>query len=71
MGALVTARRWIRETFEPSSRPKLAQVIEWIERDAVPGKIIDGEPYVDADRFAVQSSKPTSAPRRSGLDLLQ
>ena len=67
MGALVTARRWISETFDRRSRPTLARVIEWIEIEAVPGKIIDGTPYVDADRFAVQSHKP---PPRSGVDLL-
>lgn len=68
MGALVKARIWIRETFEPSSRPTLAQVIEWIERDAIPGKIIGHEVFVDADRFAVQAAR--KPPARSGVDLL-
>lgn len=66
--SLVKARLWIRETFEPGSRPRLADVIEWIESEAIPGKVIAGEAYVDADRFAVQSHKP---PGISGIDLLR
>lgn len=72
MGALVKARRWIRESFEEGSRPALREVRRWVEIEAVPGKVIDGEVYVDADRFAVQSQapRPRSA-NRSGLELLQ
>lgn len=68
--SLVKARLWIRDTFEPGSRPRMADVIEWIESDAIPGKIIAGEAYVDADRFAVQSPAPQPPARRSGVELL-
>ena len=72
MGALVKARRWIREAFEEGSRPPLREVFRWIENEAIPGKIIDGEAFVDADRFAVQSQAPRAAndQPRSGVDLL-
>ena len=65
---LILARTWIRETFEPGSRPRLADVVEWIKDGEVPGRIIAGMPYIDADRFAVAES--TTATPRSGVDLL-
>lgn len=65
---LILARTWIRETFEPGSRPKLAQVIAWIEAGDVPGRILGDKAYVDADRFAVAESMPP--PPMSGADLL-
>ena len=65
---LILARTWIRETFEPGSRPRLADVVAWIKDGEVPGRIIAGTPYVDADRFAVTES--TATPPRSGVDLL-
>lgn len=68
MGQLVKATRWIRETFELGSRPSLATVKQWIEADEVPGRIINGAVYVDADAFAVDIKLPP--PVRSGAELL-
>lgn len=65
---LIHARAWIRETFEPGSRPRLADVVEWIREGEIPGRIIGGIPYVDADRFAVADS--AAPPPRSGVELL-
>jgi len=68
MGQLVKATRWIRETFEMGSRPSLETVKEWIEAGEVPGRVINGSAYVDADAFAVDVNLPPAV--RSGAELL-
>lgn len=65
---LILARTWIRETFEPGSRPTLAQVVAWIEAGEVPGRVLGDKAYVDADRFAVAESLPPKL--LTGADLL-
>lgn len=64
---LIKATKWIKETFEDGSRPRKSTVIRWIEQEQVPGRIIDGEPYVDADRFALGG---TGKKTISGIDLV-
>ena len=68
MGKLVKGAKWADEQFELGSRPTRETIIRWIEADEVPGKIIDGEPYVDADRFAL--SEPVKKPGITGIDLI-
>lgn len=79
MGKLVKGTTWAREQFEKGSRPGKERILEWIETEQIPGQIIAGEPYVDADRFAIRDHtgktpvKNTAAndgPPRSGTDLL-
>lgn len=65
---LISARTWIRETFEQGSRPTLAEVAAWIQAGEVPGRVLGERVYVDADRFAVADSMPP--PRPSGAELL-
>lgn len=65
---LITATKWIRETFEKGSRPSRAEVQEWVESGAVPGKVIADKTYVDADRFALGQGSDVERP--SGVELL-
>lgn len=58
MGKLVTAQKWIRERFEKGSRPRLEQVRAWVESFEVPGQIIAGVVYIDADAAASPPPKP-------------
>lgn len=59
---LMKVSRWTRETFEAGSRPKERVVIGWIEAGEVPGRIIDGTAYVDAELFALQQEARGQAP---------
>lgn len=43
------------EFFEPKSRPSKKEIYEWVESGIVDGKIINGVPYVDANKFAVNN----------------
>lgn len=52
MGKLVRAGVWINENFERGSRPSLVRVGQWIKAGQVPGRVIGGTLYVDADAFA-------------------
>ena len=79
MGKLVRGTTWAGEQFEKGSRPGKDKILEWINSEQIPGQIIAGEPYVDADRFAVRdhtgqtSSQITAAndgQPRTGLYLL-
>lgn len=45
------ASKWIRETFEGGVTPQ--RVRTWVEKGIIPGTIIDGAPFVDADRAAI------------------
>lgn len=65
---LLRARQWIDETFAEGSRPRVATVRKWIEIGQVPGRFINGTPYVDAELFAVQDQKAPTP--KSGVDLL-
>lgn len=73
MGKLVRATVWAKTEFEKGSIPGKEKVERWILDKVIPGKILDGEPYVDADRFAIQepngAANDTSTPT-SGLELL-
>ena len=64
---LVKAENWIRETFEEGSRPRLSTVRRWVIEKQIPGTVIDGRPYVDADRFALGDTEQKTI---SGLDLI-
>lgn len=48
---LTPARRWIKETFEAGVT--VDTVCAWVEKQLIPGVIIDGKAFVDADRAAV------------------
>lgn len=41
-----------KEFFEKGSGPTVHQWRDWISRGVVAGKLIDGRPYVDLNRFA-------------------
>lgn len=51
MSKLTPARTWIHDTFERGV--SVDTVRAWIEKQLIPGVIIDGKPFVDADRAAV------------------
>jgi len=62
-----------KEFFETGRAPHRDEWIDWIDRDVVRGKVIDGKPWVDLDWFAVHKvMQPPPAPKsRSGMDLLR
>ncbi|WP_444932188.1 hypothetical protein ACJJIF_10610 [Microbulbifer sp. SSSA002] len=77
MGKLVKGVTWAKKQFEKGSRPGKEKILEWIEAEYIPGQIIAGEPYVDADRFTIrehtapaQNTSANGGQPRSGLDLL-
>lgn len=79
MGRLVKGTTWAKEQFEIGSRPGKDKIIDWIKSEEVPGQIIAGEPYVDADRFAIRDHTGRTPAKklaandcrpRCGLDLL-
>lgn len=78
MGKLVKGSTWAKEQFEAGSRPGKEKLLAWISSEQIPGQIIAGEPYVDADRFVIRDHTGTSNIRtsandcqpRSGVDLL-
>ncbi|PCJ46738.1 MAG: hypothetical protein COA99_02055 [Moraxellaceae bacterium] len=72
MSYLVKARKWIKETFEEGSRPALKEVEGWVSNEDVPGRIITGIVYVDADRFALSGAVYKRAEKReqTPFDLL-
>ena len=63
---LVKAGQWTSETFGVGSRPKKNIVLEWIREGVVPGRIIDGQPYVDVEGFALQPVEVSRAPSPPG-----
>lgn len=59
MGKLVKASKWVNENFERGSRPSLIRVGQWIRDGQVPGRIIGGIIYIDADEFTFNvNTKP-------------
>lgn len=64
---LIPADNWIREVFE-EPRPALGRVMIWIEKGEVPGRVIDGEAWVDAERFAL--GQKVEVEEITGADLL-
>ena len=64
---LTTYRRANAEFFAPEARPSRAQWCEWIEREVVRGKIIDGTPYVDINWFAASGNTLQPATESEGL----
>lgn len=64
---LVKGTKWAKETFELGSRPTKDTILRWLADEEIPGEIIAGEPYVDADRFAFRDTVKKTI---SGLDLL-
>jgi hypothetical protein len=72
---LVRATAWVKETFELGSRPKKDTVVTWIRTGEVPGRLIGGVAYVDADGFvynAPEHELPEMAPSNiCHLDLLR
>ena len=51
-----------RDFFAPGSAPTRGQWVKWIRSDTVPGKIIDGKPYIDSAHFA--ATKELARPAR-------
>jgi hypothetical protein len=48
---LMRATAWIRSTFEEGSRPTTKTVAKWVAGGNVPGTLIDGVAFIDADQF--------------------
>ena len=68
---LVKGLVFLRRHFEKGSRPTQAQLVDMIDRGELPGKILDGKPYVDENRFigsGPRVKKPVQKP--SGIELL-
>ena len=79
MGKLVRGTAWAKEQFEKGSRPGKDKILQWIISEEVPGQILGGEPYVDADLFAIRDHTGKIPAKRQaandsapscGLDLL-
>ena len=66
--------RWthINREFEPQSRLSKREWCRLVDSEAVPGKIIDGTPYIDAARFAAATTlnAPPANDNLQHLDLL-
>jgi len=63
----INARKWIRETFVPGSRPTLRKVRQWVESGELPGQVVGEDVYVD-DAFATHRPGPVKP--RTRIDLL-
>lgn len=48
---LTPAHKWIKETFEAGVTTDT--VYKWVANNVIPGVILDGKPFVDADKAAV------------------
>ena len=48
---LVRATAWIKATFEEGSRPSKDTVAKWIRSGEIPGRLLGGSAYIDADQF--------------------
>ena len=48
---LMRVKPWISATFAEGSRPTTSTVNKWIERGEIPGRVIAGVTYVDANQF--------------------
>lgn len=60
MKKLMKGTIWAKQQFEVGSRPTRERMLDWILTDQIPGKILGGEPYVEAEQF--QLSGPTNDP---------
>jgi len=62
MGKLVKANLWAAEKFEKKSRPNVKRVCEWVDQKKIPGRLIGGEVFVDADAFEleIESTQPAN-----------
>lgn len=69
MSKLIKASLWAKETFEAGSAPTIEKVTQWILSKDIPGRVISGESYVYADRFAL-SQEVDESPELTGIDLL-
>lgn len=49
---LTSHTRANKEFFAKGAAPSKRKWVEWIERGVVLGKLIDGEPWIDANHFA-------------------
>lgn len=71
MADLTTYTRANKEFFAKGAGPSAAKWRNWIDRGVVRGKLIDGEPWIDANWFAANDvmEEPAPAVGMSGLDL--
>lgn len=68
---LIAAPAFAKRYFDQCTRPSKTQVTDWLWKGAVPGVIIDGEPYVDEDAFlAGKSGQPAKIPSKVPKQLL-
>jgi hypothetical protein len=58
-----------REFFEKGCCPSLSVWCDWIDRQVVKGKMIDGKPYIDLNWFAANDDMRETK-TSSGLSLL-
>lgn len=68
---LIRARKWIRDTFEPSSRPPLSKVENWVKAGAISGVKIGGELFIEGDHSLREANEPeieVKKPRRNLLN---
>jgi hypothetical protein len=56
--SLIKGTLWVKERFKLGSRPSKDAVIAWIESGEVPGVLLGGEPYVDAEQFDLSLTAP-------------
>jgi hypothetical protein len=73
MGSLARHTKANREFFEPGHAPTVHEWVDWIRRGVVPGKLIDGKPWVELNRFAVSEvleEQRQQAQPLTGMDLL-
>jgi len=61
MGQLVKAKIWAAEKFEKKSRPNKNKVYDWVDQKKIPGRLIGGEAFVDADAFELEIESTQSA----------
>lgn len=73
MSTLARHTKANREFFARGCAPHVTQWVDWIERGIVEGKLIDGQPWVDLNAFAVARDLRPPAPkppRLTGADLV-
>lgn len=71
MMQLTSHTRANKEFFAKGAAPSKRKWVTWIERGVVQGKLIDGEPWIDANWFAANDvmREPSNGGRLSGIDL--
>ncbi len=69
MSLFVPAEKWASDNFDPRIyMPTEAEIIDWIQSREIPGRVIKGKPFVDAEAFAL--GRPVAVEPLSGVDLL-